>query len=184
MSGVLKLEIRRPQKEDINKLGDFFKYVITDTFKKEGIGEKLDDIEAEIKMKNQYLETDFKSNGEKRYFLIALAGEQIIGSIEYGPASELIQTCTHNALTGFLEIGTVLVHPDFQQQGVGNQLLKAIYARLQAIAITEFCLDSGYPRAQTIWKNKFGEPDYLLKDHWGKGFDHMIWRIGLNGIHN
>jgi GNAT superfamily N-acetyltransferase len=181
---VLNLEIRRPQNEDLNKLGDFFKFVITDTFKKEGIGEKLDVIEAEIKMKNHYLETDFASHGEKRYFLIALAGKQIIGSIEYGPASELIHTCTQNALKGTLEIGTVFVHPDFQQQGVGNQLLKVIYARLQAIGITEFCLDSGYRRAQTIWKSKFGEPDYLLKDHWGKGFDHMIWRVRLNDIIN
>lgn len=44
----------------------------------------------------------------------------------------------------------------------------------------EFCLDSGYTNAQKVWKKKFGEPDYLLKDYWGEGFDHMIWRGRTN----
>ncbi|MGX6445658.1 GNAT family N-acetyltransferase [Neobacillus sp. K501] len=179
---MLNFEIRRPQIEDKIALNVFFRAVIIDTFTREGIGEKLDDIEAEINIKNHYLETDFASNGEKRYFLIALTDEQIIGSIEYGPASELINTCTNNALMELPEIGTVFVHPDFQKKGVGNQLLKAMYARLQNIGMGEFCLDSGYPRAQTIWKKKFGEPDYLLKDYWGEGFDHMIWSVRFNGI--
>lgn len=184
VSGVLTVEIKRPQTEDKNELNNFFRVVITDTFMKEGIGEKLEDIEAEIEIKNHYLETDLASNGEKRYFLIAVAGDQIIGSIEFGPASELINTCTNDALKELMEVGTVFVHPDFQKKGVGNQLLKAIYSRLRAKGIDEFCLDSGYPRAQAIWKKKFDEPDYLLKDHWGEGFDHMIWRARVNDIGN
>lgn len=178
------IEIRRPRTEDKNELNNFFRIVITDTFVKEGIDNKLDDLEAEIEIKNHYLETDLASNGEKRYFLIALADDQIIGSLEYGPASELINTCTNNALNGLMEVGTVFVHPDFQMKGVGNQLLNAIYSRLRATDIEEFCLDSGYPRAQAIWKKKFGEPDYLLKNHWGEGFDHVIWKVRINDIEN
>lgn len=184
MSEVLNVEIRRPRMEDKNPLHHFFKVVITDTFMKEGIGEKLDDIEAEIEMKNHYLETDLSSNGEKRYFLIALAGDQIIGSIEYGPSSELINSCTNNALKELMEVGTVFVHPDYQKKGVGNQLLKAIYTKFRASGIKEFCLDSGYRRAQTIWKKKFGKPEYLLKDYWGEGFDHMIWRVRISDFEN
>jgi hypothetical protein len=48
--------------------------------------------------------------------------------------------------------------------------------------INEFCPDSGYPNAQKIWRKKLGEPDYLLKDYWGPGHDHMIWRRSTHDI--
>ena len=179
---VLTVEIRRPRIENIKELNHFFRVVITDTFTKEGIGEKLDEIEEEIEAKQKYLESDFESNGENRYFLIALYDDKIIGSIEYGPASELICNCTKNALNNLIEIGTVFVHPDYQRNGVGNLLLNSMYITIQQRGIEEFCLDSGYIRAQKIWKKKFGDPDYLLKDYWGDGYDHMIWRIKVKNL--
>lgn len=177
---MLNVDIRRPKIEDIKQLNKFFKTVITDTFTKEGIGEKLNDIKDEIEVKEKYLESDFESKGEKRFFLIALDGDKIIGSIEYGPVSDLIKKCTNNAYKGLIEVGTVFVHPDYQRNGVGNLLLKAIYYYLQKNGIEEFCLDSGYNRAQRIWKKKFKDPDYLFKDYWDKGYDHMIWRIKVS----
>lgn len=177
---MLGVEIRRPKIEEIKKLNEFFEEVITDTFIKEGIGEKLNDIKDEIKAKEKYLETDFESNGEKRYFLIALYGNKMIGSIEYGPASDLIIKCTNNDYKGLVEVGTVLVHPDFQRNGVGNLLLKGIYSTLHENGIEEFCLDCGYISAQKVWKKKFGEPDYLFKDYWDKGNDHIIWKIKVS----
>lgn len=177
---MLNVDIRRPKIEDIKQLNKFFKTVITDTFTKEGIGENLKDIKDEIEVKEKYLESDFESNGEKRYFLIALYDDEIIGSIEYGPVSDLIKKCTNNAYKGLIEVGTVFVHPDYQRNGIGNLLLKAIYYYFQKNGIEEFCLDSGYNRAQRIWKKKFKDPDYLFKDYWDKGHDHMIWRIKVS----
>jgi len=174
---VLKVEIRRPRIEDIKELNSFFRIVITDTFIKEGLGERLNDINDEVEVKEKYLESDFESNGEKRYFKIALDGDKIIGSIEYGPASDLISNCTNNAFKELIEVGTVFVHPEYQRMGVGNLLLNTMYFNLQNKGIEEFCLDSGYINAQKIWKKKFGDPNYLLKDYWDKGYDHMIWRI-------
>jgi hypothetical protein len=52
--------------------------------------------------------SDLATNAQERYFLIAVTHNQIIGSIEFGPASELIQTCTNNALTGLPEVGIYL----------------------------------------------------------------------------
>lgn len=179
---MLNVEIRRPRTENIKELNHFFRVVITDTYTKEGIGEKLDDIEDEIEAKKKYLESDLESNGEKRYFLIALDDDKIIGSIEYGPSSELICNCTNNALDKLIEVGTVFVHPDYQRNGVGNLLLKTMYHTLQHRGIEEFCLDSGYIRAQKIWKKKFGDPDYLLKDYWDEGYDHMVWRIKVKDL--
>lgn len=175
-----ELEIRRPRIHEIKQLNQFFSIVITDTFTKEGIGEKLDDIKAEIEVKEKYLESDFESNGEKRFFLIALDGDKIIGSIEYGPTSDLIRNCTNHAFKELIEVGTVFVHPDYQRNGVGNLLLNSMYLTLQNKGVEEFCLDSGYMNAQKIWIKKFGQPDYLLKDYWGEGFDHMIWRIKVS----
>ncbi len=177
---MLNVEIRRPAIEDLSPLHEFFRIVITDTFAKEGIEEKLDDLKDEIESKKRYLESDLKSEGKDRHFLIAIERNQMVGSIEYGPASELICTCTNGALKELIEIGTVFVHPDYQRKGIGNLLLNTMYAKLRNRGINEFCLDSGYRSAQKIWTKKFGEPDYWLKDYWEEGFDHMIWKVNVS----
>lgn len=179
---MLNVDIRRPGTEDIEELHQFFRTVICDTFSKEGIGDKLKDIEQEIVTKKAYLENDLESDGENRYFLMALDGDKIIGSIEYGPASELICQNTNHGLKDLNEVGTVFVLPDYQGQGVGNFLLHNMYTALQSKGIEEFCLDSGYTRAQEIWKKKFGTPNYLLKNYWDEGYHHMIWRIKVNDV--
>ncbi|WHY01722.1 GNAT family N-acetyltransferase [Neobacillus sp. DY30] len=180
---MLKVEIRRPRIEDKQELNQFFRTVITDTFRREGIADLIEDIEAEIDSKNKYLKMDLETSGEKRYFLIALAEKKIIGTIEYGPASKLIHHCTNGLLGNHVEVGTVFVHPYYQRQGIGNRLLGEMLQTLKSLGIEEFCLDSGYKTAQTIWKKKFGEPDYYLRDYWGQGQDHMIWKISTSGVY-
>lgn len=181
--GVRKVEIRRPRTEDMAELYQFFRTVITDTFAREGLAGLIDDIEAEIDSKKNYLHSDFDSQGEKRYFLIALVEDKIIGTIEYGSASEVIQEYTNGKIGNLVEVGTVFVHPEYQRQGVGNKLLAEMLHTLKTRGIIEFCLDSGYKNAQTIWIKKFGEPDYLLKDYWGHGQNHMIWKISIEGVY-
>jgi GNAT superfamily N-acetyltransferase len=173
---VNSIEVRRPKIEDTAEMNQFFTKVIRDTFTVEGLTELQDDMRKEIEMKNRYLKCDFDSKGENRFFWIALDKKKIVGSIEYGPASELISNCTNGALKECVEIGTVFVHPDYQRRGIGTLLLNVMLLTLQARGSKEFCLDSGYTNAQKVWKKKFGEPDYLLKDYWGKGYHHMIWK--------
>ncbi|USK39530.1 GNAT family N-acetyltransferase [Cytobacillus firmus] len=175
--------IRRPAAEDVKDLNHFFRIVITDTFLKEGIGGLLEDMEEEIKAKENCLNGDLKSGGKDRYFLIALSEDKIVGSVEYGPASELIIKSTDQALKSLYEVGTVFVHPDYQKKGIGNQLLDAIILALKNMGADEFCLDSGYKNSQKVWKKKFGEPGYLLNDYWGEGAHHMIWRVKTDSIH-
>lgn len=181
---MYKVVIRRPRTENNGELNQFFSTVIKDTFAREGLSELLNDIENEIENKKKYLKCDFDSNGKNRYFLIALDknSNKVIGTIEYGPASELINICTDRALKELYEVGTVFVHPDYQGCGIGTLLLNVMFLALQNRGIEEFCLDSGYTNAQKIWKKKFGESDYLLKDYWGEGCDHMIWRRCTNGM--
>lgn len=181
---MYNVEIRRPTIEDYEELHQLFHTVIIDTFAKEGLSELVDDIEKEIENKKQYLICDFDSNGKDRYFLIAVDKQcnKIIGTIEFGPSSQLINICTDGALKDLYEVGTVFVRPNYQRRGIGNLLLNAIFLTLLGKGIKEFCLDSGYTNAQKIWKKKFGGPDYLLKDYWDKACDHMIWRKCMNDI--
>jgi GNAT superfamily N-acetyltransferase len=174
-----KVEIRRPRINETEELHQFFQTVITDTFEKEGLMDYVDDINEEIITKINYLKSDFDSNGATRYHLIAVVDNKIIGTIEYGAASDLIITCSNGTMKGLVEVGTVFVHPDYQRQGVGNILLNEMVLILQSRGIREFCLDSGYRNAQKVWKKKFGQPLYCLKDYWSKGNDHMIWKINI-----
>jgi GNAT superfamily N-acetyltransferase len=176
------MKIRRPHTKDIDELHRFFRDVIIDTFRKEGIGEQVYDLEEEIKSKETNLQDDFKSNGQNRYLLIAVDADKIIGTIEYGKVSDLILECTNNTFRHLKEVGTVFVSPRCQKKGKGNLLLQEMYRTLQNKGIEEFCLDSGYRRAQAIWRGKFGEPDYLMKDYWGDGLHHMIWKLNVNDL--
>ncbi|WP_044340082.1 GNAT family N-acetyltransferase [Rossellomorea aquimaris] len=177
------IEIRRPRIENQEELNLFFSTVIKHTFAIEGLAELLDDIESEIESKKQYLKNDLDTNGTNRYFLIASGkNDDIIGTIEYGPASELIHTCTDGALNDIYEVGTVFVHPDHQGRGVGTLLLNVMFLTFLNKGIQEFCLDSGYGVAQKIWMKKFGQPDYWLKDYWGNGSDHMIWKRSMKDV--
>jgi GNAT superfamily N-acetyltransferase len=174
---VIEMKIRRPVYEDTAVLNDFLRVVITDTFFKEGIGGLLDDISKEIEVKKEYLQQDLSSGGEDRYFLLAEAEGKIIGTVEFGPVSKLILEGTNRKYSDLFEVGTVFIHPDFQGQGVGSRLLSSLYPIFQEKGIEEFCLDSGYKRAQKIWERKFGQPSVLMEDYWGEGSHHMIWRL-------
>ncbi|AAU17812.1 GNAT family N-acetyltransferase [Bacillus cereus] len=179
---MYNVEIRRPNSDDLEELHSFFRIVITNTFKDEGLSQLSDDIENEINTKKQYLKNDFDSNGEKRYFLLAIDtnNDKIIGTIEVGPASTLINSCTGGLLKELYEIGTVFILPAYQRKGIGSFLLHAMFLTLLSRGITEFCLDSGYKKAQSIWTKKFGEPSYVLKDYWGESSNHMIWKKSLH----
>jgi GNAT superfamily N-acetyltransferase len=179
---VYNIKIRRPMIEDKEELTGLFSTVIRDTFVREGLEEMHDDIENEIETKKAYLKDDLDSNGKNRYFLIALIDDNVVGTIEYGPSSDLINRCTNGALKELVEVGTVFVRPDYQRHGIGNLLLNAMYLTLLSGGIEEFCLDSGYTNAQKIWEKKLGKPDYLLKNYWGEGYNHKIWKRRIADI--
>ncbi|WP_338651551.1 GNAT family N-acetyltransferase [Lysinibacillus sp. Y5S-8] len=173
----MKLLIRRPEQSDIQTLHQFFFHVIQDTYAKEGIAELVDDQQREWAMKKQYVAMDLESQGKKRFFWVAVdeATNDIIGTIEYGEANEIIQQTMKEDLSHCPEIGTVFVHPDYQNRGIGTMLLQKMLTTLEKQKVHSFCLDSGYKQAQAIWQKKFGQPDYILEHFWGTNSHHMIW---------
>lgn len=174
---MLNIIVRRPTLHDKEKLHDFFQLAITDTFIKEGIDKNTYDLNDEIQTKKKYLQLDLESDGKQRFFLIAELDGNVVGTIEYGKSSNLISSCTNGELDHLVELGTVFVRPDLQNQGVGSLLIKSMEEEMLERGIEEFCLDSGYSNAQKIWIKKFGKPTYLLQNYWGEGMHHMIWRI-------
>lgn len=179
---MINIEIDRPKFEDIELINEFFEIVIRDTFERNGITDLICEIEEEIKYKRRCLNQDLESDGKNRYFLIAKENDKIVGSIEYGPANELIISCTNGELKDLVEIGTVFVHPDYQKKGIGSRMLNLIFRELEKNGIKEFCLDSGYKSAQKIWISKFGNPEYHLINYWGENSDHMVWRINTEDV--
>jgi predicted N-acetyltransferase YhbS len=180
---MINLEISRPKLEDVELINEFFDIVIRDTFERNGISDLVDNtIVEEIGSKRRYLNQDIESDGKNRYFLIVKEDDKIVGSIEYGPSNELIISCTNGELKELVEIGTVFVHPEYQKRGIGNSMLNLIFIELEKHGISEFCLDSGYKSAQKIWINKFGIPEYHLKDYWGEDADHMVWRVRVKDV--
>lgn len=170
------MKIRIPKREEAASMNVFFRTVITDTFAKEGLNDHAEDLENEIESKRLRLERCFESEGGEVHFLVAEVDGALVGSIEHGPPSSLILEVTDGGYGHLPEIGTVFVHPAYQRRGIGNSLLEGAFASLRERGIDEFCLDSGYRSAQRIWTKKFGEPDFRLRDYWGKSEDHMIWK--------
>jgi len=74
------------------------------------------------------------------------------------------------------EIKMVYVLPEFQGQGIGRQMFRAMSTQLKAEGRAGFCLDCGFTHSQGFWRKQLGVPCLVLKDHWGPGADHMIWR--------
>lgn len=171
------LELIRPLESMKKDIEVFFDLVIDDTFLKNGIDHLEEAILEEKDDKRKTLMEDFNSQGQKRYFLLAVIEDKIVGSIEFGPSNDLIDECTNGELKTWYEVGTVYVHPEYQKKGVSKLLYDAITEVMKSRGIGKYCLDSGYPIAQKIWTRRFGKPDYHLKDFWGPGSDHMVWKV-------
>jgi GNAT superfamily N-acetyltransferase len=174
-----EIAIRRPRIEEIDLIHGFFEIVLKDTFDANGLQTMNDLLEEEILDKRRCINQDFSTNGRDRYFLLAEYNDEIIGSIEYGLSNELLNRCTNNEMKDLFEVGTVFVHPQYQKQGVSSLLFDSLFKELYNKGIQEICFDSGYKIAQKIWCKRFGDPKYYLRDFWGKGSHHMIWRISV-----
>ncbi len=174
------IQIARPNPLDIPEIEAFFEFILTDTFERNGYFDLSALKDSEIKLKKEMIRMDLLTENPEHFFLVAkMEDGTIVGTIATGPANEDILECTQNAYEGIPEIGTLFIHPEYQKQGLGSEMIKEIEKYLQLKGHESYCLDSGYKLAQKTWTQKFGEPQYLIKDHWGEGADHMIWKVKI-----
>ena len=159
----------------------FFELMIIETFKQNDVWELQELLREEIEEKCRFLHEALMTPSSQRHFLVAKHGGHVVGTIASGPANKDIVEGSRGTCTGWLEIGTVFVHTDYQCLGLGSKMIDEMEKWLMSRGVFQYSLDSGYKLAQRTWTKKYGEPTYLLKDHWGEGADHMIWTVSLRG---
>lgn len=173
------IEIVLPTSADQAEINRLIEVVLKDNWIKNELMELEDGLIEEIKMKKGFVDAFVNGNKDARSFLMARHHEEIVGIIEHGPVNDTIKSCKDEALNLLQEVGTVFVLPDYQGIGLGKRLMEAVVERLAQLGETAFCIDSGYKTAQPIWTHLFGEPLYLMKDYWGPGGDHMVWKVPI-----
>lgn len=179
---IENLIISKPTQADIKAAYRVFEASIPDAYEKEGLGLLKEDIHREIEHKKHLLDASMSSTDSKPYFLLAKHEETVVGTISFAPCSEDIKKCIGNQFDGISELGSLYILPSFQGQGAGSALIHTLLTYLSEQGIEQFCLDSGYKRAQKKWLRKFGEPYKVVKDYWGPGFDHMIWLCKVHDV--
>lgn len=181
----MKYEIRKPSETDILAIHNLFAETLKDNFKAEKVVDPSGEIlHREIAALQKNLLHSFDTNQPKDYFLIASRGEQVLGIIAYGKPSQVITEHLDLDLSKTPEIKSVYILPSHQGKGIGTLLFQKILSLLKEKEIKDFCLDSGYTRAQSYWAKKLGKPKCTLLDHWSPGMHHMIWQHPVKEILN
>ncbi|KIL51366.1 hypothetical protein KP77_08780 [Jeotgalibacillus alimentarius] len=166
------MNIRTLQESDLPSLDDMILECQTALISSENVNDKEWLIEKETERLCQVARRILTS--EQEIMFVAVEGEKVIGSIACMTPGELI-TCGLEPEEGVFEVGSIYIHPDYQRQGTGHALLQYIREYLIERNHSKFYLDAGFVSSQTYWKKRLGEPDLILEDYWGGGFDHMIW---------
>ncbi|WP_019911520.1 GNAT family N-acetyltransferase [Paenibacillus sp. HW567] len=175
MTATNQLTVHTLTQGDRQAVNQLFHASITDAFEKEGLGHLQEDIQHEVDHKNQMVDAFLHPAKSDTHFLVAEIKGTVVGTISFGPCDKDISACTANQLDAVGELGSLYVLPGYQGHGVGSALIKELMAYLRKQGIEQFCLDSGYRRAQTRWLRKFGEPYAAVKDYWGPDSVHMVW---------
>jgi predicted N-acetyltransferase YhbS len=162
-------------KADYESTCQVFEESILDAFNKEGLDHLQADIQSEIDDKKQKALSSLEQANSDTNFFIAKIDGTVVGTISYSPCGETIQICAEHQLDHLGELGSLYVLPSYQGQGIGSELIKEMMSFLNEQGIGQFCLDSGYKRAQIKWQRKFGEPFKVVKDYWGPDSVHMVW---------
>lgn len=174
------MNITAPQITDKEEIKQLFNVVITQNFKDYGYYDTYrDDIAYEVGKQIAALDQYFQSNGKKVFFLVAKDNNKVIGTIAYGQPNPDIKKYYKKNLHHIPEVKSTYILPEYQGQGIGTELLHEIMDALRKNGIKEFCLESGYPKAQQFWTHRLGNPVVKIHNRWGAGNDYLIWHYTL-----
>ncbi len=170
-------DIVRPYPSDSDACHHLFREAIRHAATGDSIDpDRTDWVAEEIDRADRLLREDFASDGENAFFLIARSDERVIGSVARIVPGEVIRSSLAISPDRTPEVGCLFVLPEYHRRGIASLLFSAILDRFRLEGWDEYVLDCGYRSSQGFWRKKLGEPDLLLKDHWGVGYDHVIWR--------
>ena len=148
---------------------------ISDAFIQEGLDDIGEEIQSIIDTKKIMFDEFVQNPGQTTQIFVAKETDQIVGIISFAPRGKEIRDCTGQELEGIGELGTLYILPEYQNQKIGSALIRTLVQYLAEQGVRQFCLDSGFKRAQRRWLRKFGEPYLTAQDYWGPDGDHMVW---------
>lgn len=170
--------IEAPKAGEENEIERFFKMAIHAAFEEQGVGHLTEVIAEDVESKMQMVRS-FLEGSQEYYFMLAKIEDSIVGTISFGRCDNIIRECCQGQLNDVGELGSLYVLPEHQDQGIGSKLINSLILYLKQNQIENFCLDSGFKKAQKRWTRKFGEPYKIMKDYWGPSSDHFIWYCGV-----
>lgn len=174
-----KIIIAVPTILEENEIKNLFEITIRSAFEEQGVGHLSEFIEEEVETKMQMVKKFLECNNEY-YFLVAKIEGSIVGAISFGSCGNIIRQCCEGQLNNVGELGSLYVLPEYQDQKIGSDLINSLILYLKQNQIENFCLDSGYKKAQKRWIRKFGQPYKIIKNYWGLNSDHFIWYCKVN----
>lgn len=166
--------VTEPQPEDIPGMHDVFEAAIPYAFAADGLEGFEEEIASEITDKTNKVARSLEPNSATRFW-VAKTGDKVIGTVSFGPCGTHVRNVTGGKFDHVGELGSIYVDPDTHGAGVGSALINTVMRYLHDSGITEFCLDSGYQKAQGQWRRKFGEPYAIAENYWNSGNDHWVW---------
>lgn len=174
--------VTKPQPEDIASMHEVFEKAIPFAFAADGLEGFEAEIASEIEDKANKVARSLDPESGTRFW-VAKAGEKVIGTVSFGPCGKHVHAVTNGEFDHLGELGSIYVDPEFHGAGVGSALINTVVAQLHAEGVEEFCLDSGYIKAQEQWRRKFGEPYAISKHYWDSGNDHWVWRCKVADVY-
>ena len=174
-----KIIVGIPTTGEENEIENLFKITINSAFEEQGVGHLTEFIEEEIETKMQMVKS-FLEGTNDYYFLVAKDEDSIVGAISFGSCGNIIRQCCEGQLNNVGELGSLYVLPKYQGQKIGSKLINSLILYLKQNQIENFCLDSGFKKAQKRWTRKFGQPYKIMKNYWGPNSDHFIWYCKVN----
>ena len=178
-----KLIIIVPTLGEENEIENFFKITIKTAYEEQGVGHLSEIIKEDVETKMQMVKDFFEGNN-KYYFLVAKVEQGIVGVISFGSCGNIIRKCCDGLLDNVGELGSLYVLNKYQGQKIGSKLINSLILYLKQNQIEDFCLDSGFKKAQRKWTRKFGQPYKIMKNYWGTNSDHFIWYCKVSDFYS
>ena len=166
--------VTESQPTDVPGMHEVFETAIPYAFAVDGLADFHAEIASEITDKTNKVARSLEPNSRTRFW-VAKSGDKVIGTISFGPCGTHVRKVTGGQLDHVGELGSIYVDPSAHGMGVGSALIDIVMEHLHSAGIEEFCLDSGYRKAQEQWRRKFGEPYAIAKNYWNSGSDHWVW---------
>lgn len=168
---VVMKEVKTIKYDGSQDVIEFYRSMVKFSFVQNNIKDP-DACKEEIEDKVNKLSDFEQGNG---LLLLCYLKERLIATISYSKPNELLLELSNKDLSGYHELGTVFIDPEYQGFGFLSYLLEQIKVELKRAGVENICFDCGYDLAQQIWTHKYGNADDIFNDYWSKDSHHMIW---------